>query len=108
MLSYRKDHGLSQKDIENSTKILIPLTEGRELFLLKNKKSICGACNGKVFSSHGHGKTHVKLVHEPDENLKCPYCEKIVKKQLYLNRHIKQAHIENAGEAEEEIDQEEE
>ena len=108
MLFYRKDHGLGQKDIENSTKILIPLTEGRELFLLKNKKSMCGACDGKIMSSHGYGKTHVDLMHAPDKNLKCPYCEKIEKKQFYLDRHIKQAHAGNSGEAKEEIDKGEE
>ena len=105
---FRKDHGLSQKDIENSTRILIPLAEGRELFLLKNKRSMCGACDGQIFASHSSGKTHVDLKHTPDKNLKCPYCKKIEKKQFYLNRHIKQTHAGNPGEAIEEIDQEEE
>ena len=87
---------------------MIPLAEGRELFLLKNKKSMCGACDGQLFSSYSSGKTHVDLKHTPDKNLKCPHCEKIEKKQFYLDRHIKQAHAGNPGEAKEEIDQEEE
>lgn len=53
----------------------------------------CSTCP-KTFKSDRHLRMHIRAYHESDENVPCPYCNKVLRRQNTVRSHLERMHPE--------------